>query len=819
MHQNLPLLSNANPFCPSFSGFSYQPKGNSGGRYVPPSLRTTPGSVASDGGGVGGGGREGGFGIDGGRKFGDGGGYDRGGEYQGGGGGGGFKPNIRSQDVRGGGGDNRRGGNGRGGYSGGYGGEGGYGGGGGYRGGRGGAKIVQMNKLEDMTDFPTLRFPIASEKVRLVLGKYGATVERLAGKYDVNIIITGTEDNQECEIRPNSRTETAGAAVWAARWEIASIFSGRCHRCLAPENNSPAHKRHSCIMDAHRPTVTSLVSWPPIQSPFTKQYLLLCVSPRDGLGENWLSRYDKATNLTYHLMNDFKDQWVGAKLIKLPKTDLKLVLNTEDFVTNIQDGELMLLYERCCARILHSSVNLHSKNFWGCSPEDVTAKLEKRVCSLMKEELMLKHLTKTSMAFFDTYEIRPHKGLVDNHDMDHSCALLIGEVDSLKRYIIETRASRSESEAHSLHVVLFKNFAVESIEELTERLNRESNTQNGKLEKHLLNMHAAKMLDFSDVPETDLPFLHLGRPNVKSNTFELESQNLGFIVCANVWPDGIVEFDLPGGKRNIGETPLECVIRETSEESGIDIRCCSRVDGQMWTTSEPSDVNWVCILHTQVAENMYYLMLKESWHAPVEDSSVGHVDSPVRLRSFVDVRSFADVGGGGAFRGRQVIASTEIAETERQAEADRQQEKFENKKIAKSGEEKAAGGGEGKTKPTAPLHVFASADVQNLSMWFSQAQLSAELSHSLATHLVTTHNMTMSKMVLHYQNNTLQPILNVSGLLDDLDKQLITAGLVKRIATTVAVAGGKGKARAAPKPCFFFARGTCTKGSACPFAH
>lgn len=38
------------------------------------------------------------------------------------------------------------------------------------------------------------------------------------------------------------------------------------------------------------------------------------------------------------------------------------------------------------------------------------------------------------------------------------------------------------------------------------------------------------------------------------------------------------EWELPGGKLDHGETPEECVVREVSEESAIDVRCGSLLD-------------------------------------------------------------------------------------------------------------------------------------------------------------------------------------------------------------------------------------------------
>ena len=45
-----------------------------------------------------------------------------------------------------------------------------------------------------------------------------------------------------------------------------------------------------------------------------------------------------------------------------------------------------------------------------------------------------------------------------------------------------------------------------------------------------------------------------------------------------------------------------------------------------------------------------------------------------------------------------------------------------DKEIAKSGGGKAGGWGEGKAQSATPVHVFASADAQSLSLWSSQAQ-------------------------------------------------------------------------------------------------
>jgi hypothetical protein len=46
--------------------------------------------------------------------------------------------------------------------------------------------------------------------------------------------------------------------------------------------------------------------------------------------------------------------------------------------------------------------------------------------------------------------------------------------------------------------------------------------------------------------------------------------SISVLVAAWMYPD-CVQFDVTGGKRDLGETSLECAIRETFEETGIDL--------------------------------------------------------------------------------------------------------------------------------------------------------------------------------------------------------------------------------------------------------
>ena len=63
------------------------------------------------------------------------------------------------------------------------------------------------------------------------------------------------------------------------------------------------------------------------------------------------------------------------------------------------------------------------------------------------------------------------------------------------------------------------------------------------------------------------------------------------------------QWDLPGGGREAGETPLDCALRETSEESGLRIK--------------PSSVTWqrVYANHTPGALPQWFFVAEPGWLA------------------------------------------------------------------------------------------------------------------------------------------------------------------------------------------------------------
>ncbi len=72
------------------------------------------------------------------------------------------------------------------------------------------------------------------------------------------------------------------------------------------------------------------------------------------------------------------------------------------------------------------------------------------------------------------------------------------------------------------------------------------------------------------------------------------------------------EIDVPGGKRELGESPLECALRESWEEIGIDLTGCY-VYGT--NASDCHSSQWIICQHREIAEYSCYIALhQELWN-------------------------------------------------------------------------------------------------------------------------------------------------------------------------------------------------------------
>ena len=434
--------------------------------------------------------------------------------------------------------------------------------------------------------------------------------EFIEGQFNnASIFISDHLDNKTCKVTTENE---------ALEWWIDLIDSNvnRCFICYEPNAKRDRHFGNCNLIKYESSDFSTLCN----ESIFKKNgrttdndiydgksYLRIHAVPSlSDDNQPWFK--NKKTNFNYFLCTDSeKALWNNG--IKTEIRDSK-----KCFVVKYADFAELTSSEIIRERLNKSSVNGHSSNFWGLDIESCARAYTRREAGLIKEIYLKDIFTRKSEMFREgKVHIRCTKGFIDAHDSDTSSIVFIGNIDVLTEYVKNLPTPQLDMVGDAANKV--------EILALNELLSDDPTrticeVMSSKLEclatdceihfhlENLINIVIDGRRERVGLPVSDVSDLE--------RLFTLD--NLGILVAVTTYPDkpGKRILGITGGKKDIGETPLECAVREAKEEVGIDlsqtlvVREKDEDFGSIVSKNAESKI--VCVFHIQKLVNCYFML-------------------------------------------------------------------------------------------------------------------------------------------------------------------------------------------------------------------
>lgn len=389
----------------------------------------------------------------------------------------------------------------------------------------------------------------------------------------------------------------------------------RCNECNEPPPSrrpDGGYTEHSCPLanlDKWE-KIASLDDWP-CEGPVSLQ---LFVTPKATRRFHSIDKYD------YILIANLGAIWHnGVEVHSHWNRQEFLRFNTEDFIEN-EDFKLFEPRIAC--------MTVHGRSYRIKPSNDFDSSF---LCFSLARSIALSNEFKRSRRFCDgQIDIKFSKGVVDAHDMDASAIGLFGHVQELERLanvfqkIVE---DMKEDRADSLIVLPVVEIIGKSETDILAYLCRLAGLV-GKPPKGCKIQNSLKSCVISHIHDNKRVTRH-GTPTPLYDFLRLEclkDSTIGVLVTFKQYKNRDrygynIYFDIPGGKIELAETPLECAFRELYEEAGINFDDQSDI-GIRPKPFAGEEKNWELIFHDQVSVNGYYILhkdCKEILHIPLAD--------------------------------------------------------------------------------------------------------------------------------------------------------------------------------------------------------
>ena len=303
----------------------------------------------------------------------------------------------------------------------------------------------------------------------------------------------------------------------------------------------------------------------------------------------------------------------------LPNDDVELP-SEDDLKVRLQLSLVNGLSER-----LSSEAQQEFKEF---NRDDFDRRIKALSNNLLTELKLVARLKKFDKVRRGVILFQLSQGFSDRHDMNTAAGFLTGDKMNLEeiasRY--ECQVNGAVDKASAMMAVPLsvlhsdarcaKQSLISLFKGNKDAFDKVRPKENSKYE---LYFHAQQ---FRSVPKVSLP-----------NTFNEET---AVLITITKWTDAIT-FSVPGGKRDLGETPWECLVREAKEECDVDLspdKLCVKTD----LVQKP----WVLRYHFQTSIDFYLIVCSST-------SVAGKPTSVVRKTTTTDgnwVRGQKLINGG-----------------------------------------------------------------------------------------------------------------------------------------------------------------------------
>lgn len=275
-----------------------------------------------------------------------------------------------------------------------------------------------------------------------------------------------------------------------------------------------------------------------------------------------------------------------------------LITNTELAKHSLDIGR-----DNIATRIRESAVNGHSNLLWGCTPEAQDRKLDRRAQCLLREYKLLEILRNAWGEDFEgRFQVRLTQSFLNYHDLDNACVAVLGKIDVLQVLCDEHAGDAGgEKERHAdavdelIAVPLASLYEASSVlvNTMTSMLKLVSQQPQSELHDTLQRSIVHRIQrGFFRVPNEERVYDFFNPELIQA-----AGNDVGILIghqydgWRNKW-----QFCVGGGKRNLGETPLECAIRECNEEFSMSISSPMILDNP---NNPMDDSEWLVVRHEQ----------------------------------------------------------------------------------------------------------------------------------------------------------------------------------------------------------------------------
>mmetsp|Transcript_2575 Transcript_2575/g.5221 ORF Transcript_2575/g.5221 Transcript_2575/m.5221 type:complete len:406 (+) Transcript_2575:28-1245(+) len=287
---------------------------------------------------------------------------------------------------------------------------------------------------------------------------------------------------------------------------------------------------------------------------------------------------------TFVFVGDNKVKYMGSTKFRPPECPYYVKVLAID--PGSFEGEKL---QSAAERVKQSRVYGHSLRT--CHTEVV-----KSANFLLQETRLVEYLKDASRLFREgNVVVRLTKGFVDYHDMDTASAIFLGDKRVLDSLVQDAAANASTTFLICTETIGLLDCAdIREVSEVMECIDRIEEDQVGAVDKGI-------QMDF---------YLKCALGAMRGRRDDFPTHML--LTISNF--DDVIEIGIPGGARNLCDTPLECALK-VALKAGIvlDLNSNLTIEG----SSEPhgrsdSSVMWTLFSHSQEEINKYYFRAARS---------------------------------------------------------------------------------------------------------------------------------------------------------------------------------------------------------------